>query len=687
MNTKVLRLLLLFTLLTASFGPSATVRAAAETPLQPGATFEVNSTNDWPDMKPGDGSCSARDGSCTLRAAVEEANANAAADTITLPAQTFYLNSQLAVTSPVVIKGAGREATFIDGSGATRVFRFAARSGPHYVYDLTIQNAVNQYTTDPERYGGGIFSQADLHLTNVTVKNSKAFEGGGIYNRYYFPGDEPSGAHTLWLNNVIISGNQSTSQEMYFGAGGLFNGSNLYADGLKISGNSAPVQGGGFLNNTDITRYPLTVDIRNFEISNNTSADGGGVDVDLGAVTFTNGKISGNTSNCCRPANPTQATGGGGIYSNFGVLTLTNVEISNNSATHPNGYGGGIYNAELMTLVNVSLTGNKAALGAAIHNGNYLGHANQLSLTNVTISGNQATLLAGTNTAEGGAIFSVQASKISIVNSTITQNTAQFTGGIENYSANGVIALKNTILTDNTDSAKAPDCSGTITSLGNNLIGDSNGNRAKTCSLTLQAGDKDNVFGVTNAKPATFSILNLPALDIQAGLTYFSLPSGSLAIDSGNNDGCPATDEIGTKRPFNQTCDIGAIEFGVAPTYQVSLSPTQAAKSGVPGSFPVTYNLTVTNNGNMADTFTVSVASQWTAGFPATIGPLNPGASAVLGVNIQVPADAQDGAASQASVTVVSQGSPNAQAVATLTTTANSSVGPIVIIYLPVILQ
>ena len=43
---------------------------------------------------------------------------------------------------------------------------------------------------------------------------------------------------------------------------------------------------------------------------------------------------------------------------------------------------------------------------------------------------------------------------------------------------------------------------------------------------------------------------------------YFPLLAGSRAIDAADvDDYCPATDQIGTKRPQGTGCDIGAIEF------------------------------------------------------------------------------------------------------------------------------
>ncbi len=62
--------------------------------------FTVNDTGDFVDETIGDGICDAAGANgCTLRAAIQEANALAGADTITLPAGTFTLT----------IAGAGEE--------------------------------------------------------------------------------------------------------------------------------------------------------------------------------------------------------------------------------------------------------------------------------------------------------------------------------------------------------------------------------------------------------------------------------------------------------------------------------------------------------------------------------------------------------------------------------------------------
>src|SRR5260221_8739452 len=55
------------------------------------ATFVVNTTADTADANPGDGICADSSNACSLRAAVQEANALAGADTIQLAAATYVL--------------------------------------------------------------------------------------------------------------------------------------------------------------------------------------------------------------------------------------------------------------------------------------------------------------------------------------------------------------------------------------------------------------------------------------------------------------------------------------------------------------------------------------------------------------------------------------------------------------------
>jgi hypothetical protein len=144
----------------------------------------------------------------------------------------------------------------------------------------------------------------------------------------------------------------------------------------------------------------------------------------------------------------------------------------------------------------------------------------------------------------GGGIENAD-SIVTITNSTIYNN--EF--GIENLDGSeffGVVEIQNTIIALN----NFGDCFGPITSLGNNLIGDSSG-----CDLSTGPDDR---FGDPSLGDFTD--------DGTPGNGHYPLLADSQAINAGNQDTCLntpilATDQIGQKRVG--VCDIGAIESTV----------------------------------------------------------------------------------------------------------------------------
>ena len=96
--------------------------------VAPARTFEVVVALDLPDNNPGNGFCVATVGSfgvCTLRAAVEEANAYPGHDVILVPDGTFVLESQygqLTIEGGVSIHGYGAWNTVIETDGFHRMF-------------------------------------------------------------------------------------------------------------------------------------------------------------------------------------------------------------------------------------------------------------------------------------------------------------------------------------------------------------------------------------------------------------------------------------------------------------------------------------------------------------------------------------------------------------------------------------
>lgn len=258
------------------------------------------------------------------------------------------------------------------------------------------------------------------------------------------------------------------------------------------------------------------------------------------------------------------------LVSSGGNLTLNNVIIRNGDAGSAD-YGGGIYNAGTVVLYNSTVSGSSALGGGGIYN------TGTLTVSHSTISGNSATSGGGiynngglvtiinstlaNNSANGvaGGLYNESAGTITANNVTISNNAAgTYGGGIRNYS--GTFAFKNTILANNSASSGGPDCStvlNSLTSQGNNLIENTSG-----CSI---GGDTTgNIVGVDP---------QLGTLKNNGGPTQtMALLPGSPAMEAGNNATCESTDQRGRARPFDgdnngtATCDIGAFEYVISST-------------------------------------------------------------------------------------------------------------------------
>jgi predicted outer membrane repeat protein len=222
------------------------------------------------------------------------------------------------------------------------------------------------------------------------------------------------------------------------------------------------------------------------------------------------------------------ASPGGAIYNGEeGALFIQDSTFSSNQAPIPvtpgTGYGGAIYSSGTLTVRNSTFSGNDAfEFGGAIY---MLG--TQLTVINSTLVNNTA--------GDGGAIMNEgsESSRVLITNSTIAGNAAiSIRGGVS-----GPATLRNSIVANNSNG----NCSGGIIDAGNNLQ-----------------------FPGTSCGA---SIPLLAPLASNGGVTQtMALLPGSPAIDAGNNATCPATDQRGVPRVDGDgngsvVCDIGAYEF------------------------------------------------------------------------------------------------------------------------------
>jgi predicted outer membrane repeat protein len=246
--------------------------------------------------------------------------------------------------------------------------------------------------------------------SSVVGQSSFLGEGGAILN-----------SGTLTVTNCVISDNSAS-----IGGGGLYNGGTLKVNNSVLSGNSAGHYGGGIYN---YGGSHGTVTVINSTLSGNHAVNSGGAiwNDTYAAVTLQQGStLSGNS-----------AFIGGGIFNQSGTVNVSSCTFSSNSASFE---GGAIYNAApyygsptgTVTIQNNStLTANSAARAGAIYNAN----GGKLTIDGSTLSNNTATYT-------GGGILDY--GWLTVNGSNLTGNSAgQAGGGIMLGASYATVTVKN----------------------------------------------------------------------------------------------------------------------------------------------------------------------------------------------------------------------------------------------------
>jgi CSLREA domain-containing protein len=317
----------------------------------PAATFTVDSTGDESDAKPGSGVCGTLlgvnktdpdRGPCTLRAAIQEANALAGTDTIqfNIPASdpkcvdgvcTINLTTALpALSTNVSILGPGASQLIV------RLFSNCSTAECFYrIFSVTTASPVT--------------------ISGLTISGGRDFgiDGGGIANL---------GAATVNIANCTISGNAA------------------FFDGGKGGGGGAVANTGGG-----------RVNISGSTMSDNTSQGGGGIyNIAGGIVTVRDSTLVRNQS----VASSGSVAFGGAIANFSGTTNVTNSTITGNTA---NGPGGGIVNSDTMSVTNCTISGN-SAMGSGETGGN-LGGGIYSESNNTSV---KSSIIARNTAADGG---------------------------------------------------------------------------------------------------------------------------------------------------------------------------------------------------------------------------------------------------------------------------------------------
>lgn len=498
---------------------------------------------------------------CSLRAAIMEANERPGQDTIVVPPGVYVLTrdgrwddsglyGDLDITDDLIIEGAGKDETIIDGNLADRVFHIHTGvtvelrdlqivngdgDDPEYNQDAEIGPPPGFDHRVDETGGGGIANRGDLTLSAVLVKESAAPIGGGVLN--------------LGTLSIVDGTLQENTAEEH--GGGLYNQGVVSVKVGFIVNNTADQQGGGVYN---APGGELAWEEVGGVDRNHAGTDGGGLFNDAGATMRLTklssirensaGRYGGGVFNQGALEHSEHgyventARSGGGIYNDTGGIAT--LELLYNEFNAASETGGGIHNDGSLILTRSTLLSGEAGAGGAIFNG----ATGTLTVINATIGQNQAALGTGGVVNAGGAV--------KLVHTTIAENSEGVT------SLGGTTVLINSIVAGNIDD----NCIGDIVSTGHNLDDD------HTCGF-MAGGD------LSGTDPQ----LGTPAW-VDGSYYMYPLEEGSPAIDAGDNSQCPDSDQRGLSRPQGLACDLGAFEFEDTPALPLQItSPTPTSIS------------------------------------------------------------------------------------------------------------
>ncbi len=469
-------------------------------------------------------------GAGSLRQAILDINSAAGDEEIRLSTNTSQ--TVILTSGELIIGGTGKVTIYgngyltISGNNQSRVFNVRSFG------NLTLNGVTltNGFVLNGD--GGCIINQGTLSIINSVVTSSTANGGGGtprggggIYNSY----GKLVLANSTVRNNILTAGAD--------GGGILNNSGRVEINDSTIIQNTASGLGGG------ISNFGGTVNMSRSSVNENTANRSGGIN-NVGTLTMTNSAISNNVGQQLY----------GGIY-NGGVLTIDKSTIVGNFT---NGDGGGVFNLGIFKISSSIVSGNFANKGGGIYNsGGINNDGGILTALNSTISGNQAANgnPASTN---GGGIFAVGGT-LSLTNVTFAFNLAKGANGGGVANINSVFIASNSIFAQNTTgiSSMPSDFTGTLTSQGYNLIGNTTGTM---------------ITGTTTGNILGQDPMLDPRLALNAGMIpTHALKEGSPAIDAGSAaNPLLTTDQRGFLRPYDfpsipnasggNGSDIGAFE-------------------------------------------------------------------------------------------------------------------------------
>jgi hypothetical protein len=509
--------------------------------------FAVNSTADAHDAHPGNGVCADAVGKCTVRAAIEEADALPVGSsiTVTVPAATYVLSLGRLVASrgAIRIEGAGSGSAVIDAHGRSQIMVVDVDA------TVTLEGLTLRGGSAPgSTYGGAVLNAGSLTIAHSVVAHNTATAGGGLANA----------GGTLSVSSSSITDNRAPG----YGGGGIQNGGSSNLPGSvtigssTISHNSSSDDGAGILNGqnghpasaslpdaTAPAAKGLVLTVSTSKLEDNVDGNAGGaIANDGGTAAVTGSRLTGNV-----------ASGIGGGIASDGTLTVARTTIGSNRASDGGGVDAGFGDQSAsVTITGSTLIANRASsFGAAIED------VSDVTVQRSTISGNRAAL--------GGGAIEIDGATATIVDSTLYGNrSAAGAGAISTYSCGSANVSFTTI--DHNSNGLGLSCSD-VTLNGTIVAGSTAGANCTGAAPSESSGyNLDSGSSCAFSKPTDVSHANpllWPLADNGGQTQTAALQAGSPAVNAGGqrSNGCPATDERGVPRPQGPACDVGAYEL------------------------------------------------------------------------------------------------------------------------------
>jgi hypothetical protein len=295
--------------------------------------FRVTSGADLHDARPGDHRCAAANGTCTLRAAIEEANASRGQDTIrfhlehesTIVLTLGYL--EISGEGALKIVGPGAGALTLDGNGASRLIRVFADATAE-ISGLTLRNGFVDHDENGDRaFGGAVENLGTLTLREVAITGNRAPQGGG-------------GILNMGTLNVLRSTVHGNSAGAF--AGGILNGGSMLLVDSSVNGNDASDGAGGIDNRGTAT-------LSRSSVRDNTSINHAAGIESRGTLSLVESTVAGNIAD----------NGAGGVE-NFNSLSLFQSAITGNRSNIAGGLAG---TRGDISIASSRVTGNRGGTG------------------------------------------------------------------------------------------------------------------------------------------------------------------------------------------------------------------------------------------------------------------------------------------------------------------------------------